>query len=84
MISRGWASWLNTSGDLWCLILMLSLLAGCAACETMRGMPILPPCPTPTMAMVEEATQGALDDAPATLFYLAQLENYCDGIQAIR
>ena len=50
----------------------------------MRGMPTLPPCPTPTMAMVDEATQGALDNAPATLFYLAQLENYCDGIQAIR
>jgi hypothetical protein len=80
MTLNGWLAWPRLSDDLLCLILALSLVAGCAACQTLRA-PTFPTCPTPTMEMVNEATVGALDDAPATLYYLGQIENWCDAVE---
>jgi len=76
-------SWLITFPDLH-LVVALSLIAGCAACEHTRTIPRgIPLCPEPTIRMVIELEAGALDDAPHTEEYLGRLELYCVGIDAM-
>jgi len=82
MTLLGWREWHDTSPDL-CLVLAILLIGGCAACHTMSVPETIPPCPAPTMEMIEEASSGALWDAPAVVDYLGRIENYCDGIAAL-
>lgn len=83
MICLGWLKWGDVSPDL-CLVVALFVIGGCAACETLMTVPaVVPPCPTPTLAMIEEAASGAIDDAPAISEFLGKIENYCFGIEAL-
>ena len=42
----------------------------------------VPPCPTPTMAMVIELEEGRIPENTET--FLAELERYCSAIDALR
>ena len=67
------------------LVELLSIVAGCAACQSMRTVPsVIPPCPTPTRTMAIEAMSGSLEDSPAIEDYLGRIENYCDAIEELR
>jgi hypothetical protein len=67
------------------LVAVLFVIAGCAACQNMKSIPsVIPPCPTPTHAMVNEAASGSLDDSPAIEEYLGRIELYCDAISELR
>ena len=67
------------------LAALLSIVAGGAACQSMRTVPsVIPPCPTTTWEMAIEAMSGSLEDSPAIEDYLGRIENYCDAIAELR
>ena len=72
---------MSLSLDAQCLAVGISVLLGCAACETMTGPGTIPECPAPTLSMLEEA--HILDRAPAIADYLGRIELYCQGVEAM-
>lgn len=59
---------------------MLLLVAGSHVCCASPPEPMFPTCPTPSVEMIIELSDGSLDDAPATHEYLGRIENLCDAL----
>ena len=63
-----------------CLIATVLLNAGCAGSNLARQM--IPPCPIPSEAALEELRQGMIP--PSTELFLSRMEVYCTAIDRIR
>ena len=72
---------LSRQPDALCLGVLIFVLLGCAACETIQGPGRIPECPAPTLSMIDEAHH--LERAPAIADYLGRIELYCAGIEAM-
>jgi hypothetical protein len=67
--------------------LLSSFLLGCAAG---LAVPVMPPCPSPSWAMIDELEEACGFDevpfveCPALYNYLEDVERYCEEIEALR
>lgn len=77
-VRRGWRSmpWQDRL-----LVAVVLLIVGSSGCCTTPPEPMFPTCPIPSVPMIVEIGDGALNDAPATEEYLGRIENLCDALK---